>query len=384
MKKCGIVPCVLGFTALLVVSGTGWAALPNYSPPTTTQMRVHYIDVGQGSAVLAEFACGTVLIDTGGEKHAHFDSTARLTNYLDAYFARRTDRDRTIDLLILTHAHIDHTRGVPTVLQKYKVRNIVDNGLEAGSGGSQQKAAHRKVLESNGAIKYQAVAEKQITDLSGMTNDVIDPIGKCSGGTDPKIMALWGALDPTRGWTETILKNGNNSSVVVRLEFGKAVFLFPGDLEDEVQGDLLDFYAEGCTTRCMLDVDVYQVSHHGSHNGTSAEFIEAMKPKIAAISMGSRFRREPWTAYAHGHPRQSIIKELLDPEHGVTTKRAVARKVFVARRGASKRARPAGAPRPDSQFVSMNMENEIYGTGWDGAFVINAQSDGALKVDTEK
>lgn len=382
MNKCGTGFRALGYTALLT-AGAAHAALPNYNPPTANQMRVHYIDVGQGSAVLAEFACGTVLIDTGGEKHEHFDGVARLTKYLDAYFARRADLERTINLLILTHAHIDHTRGVPTVLAKYTVSNIVDNGLETGSGGSQQRAAHTAVRESHGDIKYQAVAEKKITDLTGMTNGIIDPIGKCPGGIDPKIVALWGALDASRGWTQTVLKNGNNSSVVIRLDFGKAAFLFPGDLEDEVQGDLLDFYADGCTTQCMLDVDVYQVSHHGSHNGTSSEFLEAMKPKIATISMGTRYRLEPWTAHAYGHPRQSVILELLDPAHGITRKRTESRKVFVATRGESRRKRPAGAPPQGSQFVSMTMENEIYGTGWDGAFVINVQSDGGLKVDTE-
>jgi beta-lactamase superfamily II metal-dependent hydrolase len=376
--------CALGCIALPLVTGTALAALPNYSPPAANQMRVHYVDVGQGAAVLLEFNCGSVLIDTGGEKHEHFDSTARLKSYLDAYFARRLDRERTIDLLILTHAHIDHTRGVPTVLGNYRVLRIVDNGLETGSGGAQQKAAHAAVRASNGAIKYQAVAEKMITDTAGMTNDVIDPIKKCAGGTDPKIVALWGALDRSRGWTQTVMKNGNNSSVVVRLDFGKAAFLFPGDLEDEVQGDLLEFYSDGCTSNCMLDVDVYQVSHHGSRNGTNPELIGAMKdPKIAAISMGSANRLEPWTAHAYGHPRKSVIDELLIPVHGVSMDRPP-RTVSVALRAESKRKPRAGAPPLGEQFVDMQMRKAIYGTGWDGTVVVTAQSDGKLEVDTEK
>lgn len=375
----------LGIFALAVVAGTAHAALPNYNPPTANQMRVHYIDVGQGSAVLVEFACGSVLIDTGGEKHDGFDSTARLKNYLDAYFARRPDRDRTLDLLILTHPHIDHTRGVAMVMKNYAVRNLVDNGLEAGSGGRQQKAAHTAVRASNGAIKYQAITEKEITDTAGMTSSVIDPIKRCTGGTDPKIIALWGALDRSRGWTKTVLKNGNNSSVVVRLEFGNATFLFPGDLEDEVQGDLLEFYSEGCTTRCMLDVDVYQVSHHGSHNGTGSEFIRAMKePKIAAISMGARDRVAPWTAHAFGHPRKSVIDQLLLADGVAMNRTPAPRVVPVALRAESKRTPRAGAPPLGEQFIDVNMIKAIYGTGWDGTFVITAHASGNLTVDTEK
>lgn len=375
--------CAFGAAALLS-SSPALAALPAFAAPTTSQMRVHYIDVGQGSSVLLEFACGTVLIDTGSEKNEHFDGNARLKKYLDAYFARRTDRARTIDLLLLTHAHIDHARGIATVLKNYKVRNLVDNGLEWGSGGLQQKAAHRAVQESGGAIKYQAVSETDLSGPTGITSDVIDPIGKCGSGTDPKFLALWGALDTSAGWDEDTLTNGNNSSVVVRLEFGKATFLFPGDLEDAVQDELVDIYTESCTSNCLLDVDVYQVSHHGSLNGTSPALIDAMKkPLIAAIAMGPNTRSDQWSARAHGHPRKTIVEALMNPVDGVVNDRATPKSVMVALRGLPKRKRPPNTP-PPKTFVTMQVSKAVYGTGWDGTVVITAQADGSLHVDTEK
>ena len=69
---------------------------------------------------------------------------------------------------------------------------------------------------------------------------------------------------------------------------------------------------------------------------------------------------------------------------GVVKDRAPARMVSVALRGAPKRKRRPGAPPRGRQFVNVQMSKAIYGTGWDGTFVITAQSDGALKVDTEK
>jgi hypothetical protein len=109
------------------------------------------------------------------------------------------------------------------------------------------------------------------------------------------------------------------------------------------------------------------------------------EPKIAAISMGSPERLEPWTAHAYGHPRKDIIDELLLLDQGGLMNRTPApRMVPVALRAASKRKRRAGAPAPGKQFVEMKMAKAIYGTGWDGTVVINAQSDGTLKVDTEK
>src|SRR5258706_574037 len=79
--------------------------------PARPAMRVHLIDVGQGAATLVEFSCGAILIDTGGESNRYMDSTENLVNYLRAFFASRPDLDDTLALVVLTHPHIDHTRG---------------------------------------------------------------------------------------------------------------------------------------------------------------------------------------------------------------------------------------------------------------------------------
>lgn len=81
-------------------------------PGGRPSMSAHLIDVEQGAATLFEFSCGAVLVDTGGEKNGEFDSGAALQNYLDAFFERRSDLNRTIDLLVVTHPHIDHARRI--------------------------------------------------------------------------------------------------------------------------------------------------------------------------------------------------------------------------------------------------------------------------------
>jgi phosphoribosyl 1,2-cyclic phosphodiesterase len=65
-------------------------------------------------------------------------------DYLDSFFARRTDLENTFASIILTHPHVDHTRGVPAVIGKYKTRNAVTNGLETGSGKVGQIALPRR------------------------------------------------------------------------------------------------------------------------------------------------------------------------------------------------------------------------------------------------
>lgn len=128
--------------AALLWVGPAWIAYAQ-------TMRVHVIDVGQGAATLVEFPCAAILVDTGGESNEEFKSDDALIAYLDAFFARRADLNKTLQSLILTHPHVDHTRGVKRVISRYKIRNAVTNGTEPkDQGGTGQRALHAKVADS--------------------------------------------------------------------------------------------------------------------------------------------------------------------------------------------------------------------------------------------
>lgn len=126
----------------------GLAAAPSAS---LAQLRAHFIDVGQGAATLLEFPCAAILVDTGGEKtraasgQPAFDSTPELMSYLESFFAQRPDLKNTLHTLVLTHPHIDHTRGVKSVLGHYRVLNAVTNGRTDGSGRYGQLALFDKI-----------------------------------------------------------------------------------------------------------------------------------------------------------------------------------------------------------------------------------------------
>jgi competence protein ComEC len=382
MRRNGIGIITTALCAALCVS-VARAALPNFAPLGSDQMRAHYIHVGQGAAVLLEFRCGTALIDTGGEKQKDaIDSTALLIAYLNAYFARRADLNKTIDLLVLTHAHIDHTRATMSVFNDFTVKNLVDNGKIEGQGGLQQKLAHAKVDASNGQQKREAIEERKIGEPNGRTSAVIDPIN-CTNGTDPRFHALWGKLDRRRGFTRTQAGNPNNSSVVMRLDFGSASFLFPGDLEEDVHEDLLAFYSAGCTSACPLDVDVFHVAHHAADNGTSVALLRAMEPQIAVISMGDPTLTGPRSAKSHGHPRIDSVLRLMDVDHGGVTLERPERRVKVANFSGHAKPKP-GMPPLGNQFEEKSIKRAIYGTAWDGTVVVTARANGTFDVDIEK
>ncbi len=323
-----------------------------------TTMSVHLLDVGQGAATLLEFPCGAVLIDTGGELNDSFDSVGALMTQLEAFFARRVDLKRTLDLLIITHPHIDHVRGLPVMLGSYTVKNIVDNGRDGEELVTNEVRALRG---AQGTAGYRGIKNEDIVKKGGLTDDVIDPL-KCSA-VDPKIRVLSGSLSSDPGWGTSKygkphFANENNHSVVTRVDFGNASLLITGDLEEVAIRGLIERYAD---TR-WLDVDVYQAGHHGSANGTTRELVAATTPLVALIAMGDEARKHSWTAWAYGHPR-AVIVDMLDDV--VAFKRP---KVEV----------PVGTGA--KKFVGRTLEGAIYGTGWDGAVVVDMGADGEVAV----
>lgn len=335
-------------------------------------MRIHFIDIGQGAAHLLEFPCGAVLIDTGGEHNEQFDSEAVLLAYLDAFFEGRPDLERTLDTLFITHPHIDHTRSIQAVLERYQVRNLVDNGIVADDlGGEPVQWMHQWRQGREVGYRYVLVGEVPDTGLGG---DVIDAVGPCAASAvDPRILALWGG---TLGTVEQGHKV-NDDSVALRVDFGAASALFPGDLEKLGIARMTAKYEDHPE---LLEADVYQVSHHGSKNSTAQHLIARVRPRVAVMSHGpyERYLRteEEYTARQFGHPHKDSITQLVHPDKGVTWKRPEPIEAMIGLRGGY-------GPR-SSEFEKATIEAAIYATGWEGTVVITAYENGWLEVTTER
>lgn len=347
-------------------------SLPSGADPNDA-MVLHFIDIGQGDATLLEFPCGAALIDTGGEKNELFDGEAALIAYLDAFFARRTDLDRTLDLLLVTHPHIDHNRAALTVLERYSVKNVVDNGADAphhhddgtpDPGATQQMAVHAWLKEHPDRARYLPLRAADVPP-EGLTSPIIDPIGACARApTDPRLTALWGQVTEDLA---TYGENPNNHSVVVRVDYGEASALFTGDLELIGLSRLADRYERSPE---LLDVDVYQVGHHGSKNATIHYQMALMSPRVAVISMGPYERNVPWTARKYGHPHIVAMEHLVHPRYGVRGRRDPI-EAWIGFRGAYK-------DKVTEIFQRRTVEHAVYATGWDGTVVLTAHSSGYL------
>lgn len=329
-------------------------------------MLSHFIDVGQGNATLLEFSCGLVLVDTGGQVTDQFNGPKRLADYLEGVFKRRPDLNRTIKTIFLTHPHADHTSGVTALLAmspSLKIGGIVANARTNGSGWNQQKKLI--TFGRDKTIPVSLVTNESIQRSDGFTDAKIDNIA-CADG-DPDVRVLWGSDGGTHGWAS----EANNHSVVIRVDFGESSFLFTGDLEETAQPEFIGSYVRNPD---IIDADVYQVSHHGSRNGTSEALLRVMTPEIAVIGSGNPADEEPgFSAYNFGHPNRVAINLLSDPGFGVLLNRPeVTVPVGISGRSPSSNKPPRYAIQPISKA--------IFSTGWDGDIIIAASLSGEKKV----
>ena len=114
----------------------------------------------------------------------------------------------------------------------------------------------------------------------------------------------------------------------------------------------------------MLDVDVMQVSHHGSYNGTTEALLAEITPEIAVIEVGKSATHKQWTAWAYGHPRKQAIDML---EKWVKRTRS-----------------PVTEPVATAvhSFTPITIRHAIYATGWDGPVVVTADTARHYSITT--
>ena len=200
-------------------------------------------------------------------------------------------------------------------------------------------------------------------------NTIVDPVAGCAASAvDPKVTLLWGTVTED---TRTYGDNPNNHSVVARVDFGKASALFTGDLELIGLSRLAGRYE---THPELLDVDIYQVGHHGSKNATIHYQMQMMSPRVAVISMGPFERNIPWTARKYGHPNIIALEHLAHPHHGVRAHRSPI-EAWVGIKGAWKDEKK-------EVFERRTVDRAIYATGWDGTVTITANANGWLDITT--
>lgn len=326
-----------------------------------TICNVHYINIGQGAATLLEFSCGAILIDAGAQSNAYVDS---MIFYIQEVLDGRPDLNNTLESVMITHDDMDHRLGLREVMDAFTVNRIIYNGV-IGDNGDLAWAVNNPEEHD---VPLFPVSFEIVTaggNTSGLSSDDIDPVN-CNG-VDPVITILSGGFENNPGWSNTHYKKGNNHSLVIRLDLGEASFLFTGDLEKKGIETVFGYYASHGADS-ILDVDVYHVGHHGSHNATNEELIEIVTPEIAVISVGKwnhgKYSGSTMSTYRYGHPRRTVVN-LIEGEMPQN------------KRNKSIRAKLASKPQ---KFRRKRIRKKIYATAWDGNIRIKAMAGGGYIV----
>lgn len=250
VSVCAVLLCVLALRA-------------NYRP---AELAVHFIDVGQGDAALIVTPHGRAfMIDTGGMRDNSFDLGGRVdVPYLLHYGVTE------LDAVFLTHAHEDHAAGLAGILRRLSVGHV----LTAGEGMPAYQASLGLSAKEMATTTFAAARAGMCFELDGVIVEV-----------------LFAPDAPNRA------DAGNEAGNVYRVRYGRASFLFTGDLLKEQEEIILK--ETGADT---IRSSVLKVGHHGSRTSTGEAFLAAVAPRWAVISVGADNR--------FGHPNAETIAAL--------------------------------------------------------------------------
>jgi len=244
---------------LLVVVLLIWQAV--FERTSDNFLKVTFFDVGQGDAIFIETPNHRqILIDGGPDK-----------TVLEKLGQAMLFYDRTIDLIILTHSDADHVAGLIEVLNYYQVKHILTSGFE------QDTAVYHKwrklISEKNIPLTIVQAGQKVI-----LNKEII--------------LEIFWPEQPMTG-----IKSANNASVVGRLVYGQTEFLLTGDIDKKIEKILI-------RRNWNLESDVLKAAHHGSNTSSSDNFIKAVNPQVAIISVGENNR--------YKHPHLDVLERLKD------------------------------------------------------------------------
>ncbi len=225
-------------------------------------LELHMIDVGQGDAFALRTPRGRwVLIDAGPS----WDGGDAGRRAVIPYVQRRGGM---VALMVLSHAHEDHVGGAASVITALAPRQWWEPAFVTSSTGYRKALL---ALRESGQL-WRRVHPGQRWQLDGVSIDV---------------------LAPDSSWTAA-QHDANETSVVLRVAYGRRRFLFMGDAEGQEESWLL-----GRLPAESLRADVLKLGHHGSRTSSGAAFVRAVAPLVGLVSVGA--------GNSYGHPSPEVL-----------------------------------------------------------------------------
>ena len=223
------------------------------TPSPTGNLQVHFIDVGQGDAILIDYGTTEVLIDAG-------EKTPGVTDYLKKYV------DGHLEAIVATHPHADHIGGLIAVLDEYTVDAVWTSG-DAATSKTYTDFMNRSIAEG---ARVSVARRGDVITAGALTFNVLNP-------------------------PSSLFDDVNDNSIVLLLRDGSVDFLFTGDAEVDAEDSMI-------SAGVLSDIDILKVGHHGSRTASSPAFLAITRPELAIYMAG--------VGNSYGHPHNESIMAL--------------------------------------------------------------------------
>ena len=253
-----------GRLVLAGVAGTWIALVPDLRLPQSGagRLTLHFVDVGQGDAAVLRTPNGHFVVIDAGPRDERFDAgESRVVPLL-----QREGAD-AIDVLVASHAHLDHVGGFGAVLRSMPVGTVVEPATPGAD------STYRELLgvvgRSGAAWDAARRGEEFVVDSVRFT--ILHPDTAWNG---------WGA-------------DLNDDSVVLLVRYGGFRAIFMGDAGEAPEAALRGRVGQ---------VDLLKVGHHGSRTASGAQWLRELSPRVAVLSVGSHNR--------YGHPSPDAMQRL--------------------------------------------------------------------------
>ena len=228
-------------------------------PPITSafegEMTVHFINVGQGDAILMETPLDkTILIDGGPPKAGE-----KVVSYLQEQGVE------TIDLIIATHPDKDHIGGLPQVMKRFNVKEILDTGKVHITKTYYQ---YTQEIRKQGIPVRLAEVNQEVPVDSSVQIEILNANKK--------------------------VQSNNQSSIALHVNYGKVDFLLLSDIEKRQEKKMIE--------QKEIEAEILKIAHHGSKTSTSQRLLEAVNPQAAILTYSKNNK--------FGHPVPQVIDRL--------------------------------------------------------------------------
>jgi len=256
LRKYGITYFLL---TLIIAAGFIWYAI--FKLEAQQQLRLTVFNIGQGDSIFIEAPNGNQVLIDGGPSGAVL---GKLGGVMPLW-------DRSIDLIVLTHPHADHVVGLVEVLKRYDVGMVLESGVNYSTVEYRE---WRALLKQKHIPVMIARAGQKMRLAKNIELDIFTPFDS---------------------FIEKSPSNAHDAMVVSKLIYASSSILLTGDAEKQIEYRLILSGAD-------LKSDVLKVGHHGSKTSTTEDFVRAVSPGYAVISVGKKNR--------YGHPYQQTLDTL--------------------------------------------------------------------------